>query len=479
MYVKLLQELTRINVITQVGKINPKYKILLNQNPQIKQVLTELTCNIVNDLTNIREQLYCVINNITSKTMCKQCKTQTVRFINDGKKRNSYHDYCSLKCSNNSDEVKFKKEQTSFVNWGVSNPSKTKIIKQKKCKTSTLRYGVNYPWQQGKQIDLLNDASWLYLTHHTQQRTLTEIAAIVGVDVSIVSTYMKRHNIEIKNFSRSSGEKEIAEFLIEHNIQFKTNTRSIISPLELDIYIPSFNLAIEYCGVYWHSDVYKDKQYHSNKHNLCKNLNIQLLTIFEDEWLFRKDQVKRKILHLLNLSEKTTYARKCSIKTITTHEKREFFEKNHIQGNGPGSINLALHYDNVIVAVMSFISRDECYYLNRYATTHTIIGGFDKLFKHFVKNIKNSNIPVISFADARWSVGKMYERCGWKFVEVIPPDYTYSLDGLNRIHKFNFRRKFLEKRLNHFDTNLSEKQNCNNNGVIRVWDCGKYKFVYE
>ena len=46
------------------------------------------------------------------------------------------------------------------------------------------------------------------------------------------------------------------------------------SPLELDIYIPSHNLAIEFDGLYWHSEIHKPSNYHLNKTELCEEHRI-------------------------------------------------------------------------------------------------------------------------------------------------------------------------------------------------------------
>ena len=52
-------------------------------------------------------------------------------------------------------------------------------------------------------------------------------------------------------------------YLIDDNIIL--NNRDIISPNELDIYVPSRNIAFEYDGLYWHSNKFVDKDYHLSK----------------------------------------------------------------------------------------------------------------------------------------------------------------------------------------------------------------------
>ena len=87
---------------------------------------------------------------------------------------------------------------------------------------------------------------------------------------------------------------------------------------------------------------------------------------------------------------------------------------------------------------------------------------------------------IITFADLRWGNGHLYQTTGWTLDKIIPPDYSYSYSGgIKRIHKFNFRRNRLACKLRHFDPALSERENCDAAGMLRIWDCGKMRFMYE
>ena len=70
------------------------------------------------------------------------------------------------------------------------------------------------------------------------------------------------------------------------------NCRNIIAPLEIDIFIPSKNIAIEYDGLYWHSSNKFsgrtiEKKYHLNKTEQCLKKGIKLIHIFENEWILK------------------------------------------------------------------------------------------------------------------------------------------------------------------------------------------------
>ncbi len=54
---------------------------------------------------------------------------------------------------------------------------------------------------------------------------------------------------------------------------------------EIDIYIPSKNLAIEYNGDYWHSEKFgRDREWHERKSNEAKSAGVTLLHIWDSRW---------------------------------------------------------------------------------------------------------------------------------------------------------------------------------------------------
>ena len=355
----------------------------------------------------------------------------------------------------------------------------TKEFHDKIKQTVIKKYGVPYYQQLDfteLTVDLLTDDDWLIDQHHTQKRSLLDISQELGINGTTLSKVLKRKGIEVKSHIISTAEKEISQFLTDNNIDHITNDRKIISPLELDIVIPDAKVAIEHCGLYWHSHFHKPNTYHRDKMRKCNERGIRLITMFENEWIHNKDLVKQKLLSIVNQdNRKTVYARKCSIRTLDSKEKKTFFDANHIQGNGPGSITYGLEHSNEIVAAMTFIKQKNGeFVLNRYATLCKVPGGFTKLLKHFQRN--NDWNTIVSFADLRWSEGNLYESNGWTLEKTLLPDYCYVV-GDNIVHKFNYRRKNLPKLLKTFDPALSETENTNNNDIPRIYNCGLNKYT--
>ena len=294
----------------------------------------------------------------------------------------------------------------------------------------------------------------------------------------------------------SKIQREFRDFLDDIDIPFFENNRKLIKPLEVDFYIPDFNITFEINGNYWHSELHglKNRKYHINKTELCNNKNIKLIHIFEDEWLFKKEIVKSRIKNILNLCNKKIYARKCKIKKIDSKIKTSFLLENHLQGNSVDNIRLGLFYNDEIVSVMTFSkrrmalgareSKDGEYELVRFCSkiNTNVIGGFQKLLSYFVKNYNSKKI--ITYADCRWSginhEETVYFKRNFKFIHRTPPSFFYihKKDFLIRKHRFSLNKNKLLK-LYSADSKKTGWQIAQDNGYDRIWDCGTLKFELE
>jgi hypothetical protein len=267
------------------------------------------------------------------------------------------------------------------------------------------------------------------------------------------------------------------------------NNRITLSGLELDIYIPLKNLAIEFNGLYWHSEVAggKNKYYHLNKTLECKKINIKLIHIFGDEWNYKPEIVKSKLKHLLMCDKEKVYARKCEIKIINYNTSADFLKSHHLQGDDRSSLQLGAYYKEELVAVMTFgklrlalgnkTTTNNVYEMYRFCTSKSVVGIGSKLLTYFIKTYNPDKI--ISYADRRWSdENSFYPKIGFKLVGNTPSNYWYFNSNNVRHHRFNFRKDQLSKKLKTFDPKLSEWQNMQLNGYDRIWDCGHYKYEW-
>lgn len=260
------------------------------------------------------------------------------------------------------------------------------------------------------------------------------------------------------------------------------NDRTILDGLELDLYFPDKNLAIECNGLYWHSEeMGKSKHYHLTKTNDCLKKGIRLIQIFEDEWMLNKQVVKGLITSMLIKETGHIYARNCTVVELNGATTANFLNTYHLQGQDKSRVKLGLVYKTELIAVMTFgvsrFSKFDGYELYRYAFKKRVVGGASKLLSYFIKS--HHPTKIITYSDKRYFTGKLYESIGFTRLEDSPPGYWYfSKSKYYRQHRFGFKKSTLKQRLNIFDSNLTEYQNMVNNGYFRIWDCGNFKFIW-
>ncbi len=287
------------------------------------------------------------------------------------------------------------------------------------------------------------------------------------------------------DWGTSKPEKELATYIESLGVNTKINDRLAIKPKELDILISSKKIAIEYCGLYWHSELMgKYNDYHINKLKSCNQEGYKLITVFEDEWLNKNDIVKSRLKNLIGIRDgvKTLYARKLNIKEISVSEARKFCEENHLQGYVGSNIKLGAFDNETLVSIMTFskpsISKGHkqrdpgVWELSRFCSKldYIIVGIASKFLSFFKKNYVWRKI--FSYADRRWSNGNVYEKIGFTFNSTTPVSYWYFANGdIERHHRFAFRKKPDEPK------DVTEWELRKSEGLNRIWDCGNLKYV--
>ena len=356
-------------------------------------------------------------------------------------------------------------------------------IETKKQQTLMERYGVDAP----SRIAMLPDTIAVLadpnnFSEFIRGKTRAEVVKELQIADHTLYLYAKQY-AATELFARpnmSGLEIEVSEFLTENNIDFSQNDRSVISPLELDFYISDKNIAIEVCGLYWHSEKSADRgrQYHAKKHELCAARGITLITIFEDEWNNSRTIAERRLKHLLQISDADTiYARQCSVIEVDNKMAAQFLKTNHLQGTANSSIRLALiDKTGNIVSLMTFAkprySKIGDYEIVRFCSSCRVIGAAGKLFEFF----KNQYTPetVISYSDNRWGDGIVYKHLGFEKTKTTV-GYSYT-DYRLRFSRDRFQK---HKLVNEgFDPSMSEWQIMQQRGYDRIWDCGQSLWVY-
>jgi hypothetical protein len=285
------------------------------------------------------------------------------------------------------------------------------------------------------------------------------------------------------------AQQRIIDFLNHLNVKIIINDRSLLNPLEIDMLCLDKKLAIEYNGIYWHSELNgKNYKYHLHKTEACKAAGYRLIHIFEDEWINKRKIVLSRLRNAFHCNKYAIHGRKCIIKQIDTKLTKIFLTKYHIQSHGNCNICYGAFYKNRLVAVMTFCKKRLAlgnrkeqvaghYELERFATipNFTIHGIANKILSKF--EIDHNPSELISYADRRWSEGGVYKQLGFILDHISGPNYWYFDKSISiRYHRFNFRKNVLKNKLSKFDPNISEWQNMQANGYDRIWDCGNLVF---
>lgn len=409
-----------------------------------------------------------------------------------------------------SEKIKEKKRKTNLEKFGVECNFSSEETKNKTKSTNLKKYGVEYN-SQSKEIRRKQVDSWL-------KNKLLKICSIINHPVDKISVngqeltiydYCEKHpvfkisknllhqrwfkyNKKICTECHPVGkfdsiiEKTFAEFFESLNINHERNTRKVIHPLEIDIYIPDKNLAFEFNGLYWHSDLFKDENYHLNKTKLCEENGVQLIHVFEDEWIYKQDIVKSIIKAKLGLYENKYFARNCEVKEIKDNNIiKDFLNQNHIQGFVGSKTSIGLYYNDELVSIMCFGKKrvamgvkentEDDYELLRYCNKQNtqVVGGASKILKFFIKQYNPKSI--MTFADRRYGSGELYEKLGFSFIKETKPNYWYfNQNDLIRYHRFNFRKDKLIK--DGYDPNKTEREIMIEKNYHRIYDSGNKKF---
>lgn len=470
-------------------------------------------------INSFKEAIWFYFHKLTSKPKCV-CGN-TLKFSDRFDR--GYNSFCSLECANNHKEEMVKRQKESIKNkWGVDfypqhkdfikkmkqtkkdrhgdenyvNPTKMKQTKKEK-------YGdFGYNNSQKNKITrrdsfittIKNKTKDKFISYELDDENITLNCHICKQDYLIYNNlfnYRTKQNSVLCTKCNPTDEKQVSGLeldlinFVSGLVEVETKNRELLGGKEIDILIPSHKLGIEFNGLYWHSDLYKDKNYHLDKTKLTNNKGYELIHIFEDEWLEKSDIIKSVIKNKLNIYDKRVYARNCEIRLVNKIEEKSFLNNNHIQGFVGSNICYGLYYNNELISLMSFgglrkslgyDSKEGSYEMLRFCNklNYSVVGGASKLFKYFIKNHDVKNI--ISYSDNRYFDGSLYEKLGFEFVDNTKPNYFYTINH-DRLNRFKFRKDVLVKE--GFDPNKTEKEIMKDRGYNRIYDCGNKKWVYR
>lgn len=420
---------------------------------------------------SISERLYHIEHNLNSVKKCTVCLGDNRNFVSS---ITGYKETCSSECGYANVDYD-KRTLLNRAKWFEHHVNKFKVLEED--------LGEDYTVELFSREEYINtknpNINFKHLCGHSY---------VLSLD------YQGSYECPKCFRTRSKQQYEIFDFIntsITDEVLY--DERRTLNGLELDIYVPERQFAIEYNGINFHSfgintytplnnasDESLKKDNHLIKTEMCEDLGIQLFHVFCSD---NQEIWKSMISNKLGLSRKIP-GRKTIVKEVPNKEAQEFQELNHLQGSVNAGIKLGLYYNDELVSLMTFgksrYTKTAEYELIRFCSLRntTIQGGASKLLKYF--EINYSPKSIVSYANRRWSTGNLYRQLGFKLSHVSKPNYFYFKINENILEsRVKYQKHKLSKILEKFDFSKTETENMYENNYRKIYDSGNLVFVKE
>lgn len=367
-----------------------------------------------------------------------------------------------------------KIEEVMLDKYGVKSYSQTNEFKDKLKQTSIERYGVEHPTQLKEVKDKIRN------TTLSKYGVSTSLMLNQNIYTSDIQKYLV-------NLFKSWG-LTVFENVYMYNDNMSSN---------VDIYIPSRNIAIEYNGTHWHATLNPfdnrrllEYNYHMKKSIMAENKGIFLYHLFEFDWFENRDKIEAQLKQLLCPDKlPKIHAKSCYIKQVSYEQANTFLQNNHVQGRTVSPIRLGLFLSkdkkglsrDTLVALMTFGKSTQTTYhkyidydLTRFCTinNYQVYEAASTLFNKFIQDYKPKSI--ISYSDISHTTGRLYNLLGFKLDSYNEPSYywtnkerTYKRRQCQKQHLYKI---FPDEQL---DLTKTENQIMLEHGFYKVYDAGK------
>jgi len=398
--------------------------------------------------------------------------------------------------------IRDKAKNTCVVKYGTQFPIQLEEFKNKLKDTKNNRYGEPAYSNPAKRISTMletynvENAAYINMqpstlailkSEHQFRQFVTDkskqfVSSELDLDPNTVGKYAAMYNcLDLFSATGSKWEEEISALLTELNVTFVRNYRKLISPFEVDFYLPDYNIAIEVNGNYWHCEDKKGKQYHHLKWLMCKENSVDLFQFFEDELQNAWPVVESKIRYLCHKPGKIIGARLLSIDEVLYTNEVAFLRANHIQGpSSARNASLGAYYNGELVGLISWMQRKNKLEITRFATS--ITASFPGLFSKMLKQVKKKldfEGTIVSFSNNGHSNGNLYRAAGFAPTQTLGPAYWYMFDYGTRENRQKYMKHKIKKRFNVDISNKTEFELMDSLGYKRIWDSGKIRWELQ
>lgn len=411
------------------------------------------------------------------------------------------------------EDIKEKIKNTNLEKYGCKFPLQSDSVQKKMRATMIKRYGAPYTAQSKILQQKLREVTFWKRIESFQRENNIILLTAPDPDLpirsqkgqfqckncnniferGINSTTQECHSIECRvctPLDRSSkGEKALQDFISQY-LKTECNKKFYFNGklrYELDVYIPDLKIGFEFDGIYWHSEFSsgKPKNYHLEKQKFFQKKGIEVFFIRENEWSTKQEIIESYIKSKLNIIERKFFARNTTVKQVDHKTSSKFLSENHLQGNVYAHHNQGLfttHGELICLLTLGKPRYNKKYDFEIYRFCSklncSIVGGFSKLFKFFIRS-QIQKPSVVSYSNQRLFNGRLYQMNGFHLQRITQPNYMYTKDFRNLFPREKFQKHKLSNVLENFDPKISEIENMINHGYDRIWDCGNKVFVWE
>lgn len=303
---------------------------------------------------------------------------------------------------------------------------------------------------------------------------------------------------------------EMVQTLVPGSTVLSDDHTVLPSGKELDIVVPDHHLAIEFNDIFSHSEQAvvtvhrrpRPHSYHAHKTRETREQGYQLVHMWEDDWLHRRELVLRALAHRLHavdllpdvlpdinpLACQRLYARNLTARRVHGGIARRFWQDNHLQGPVHCTVNIGLYDQDGVLRALLGVGRknhgsrvslpDGTWDIQRYATLGVIVGGFTKLLAH-----AETLVPVetwTSWSDNDISDGGMYQAAGFVVDKRQAPSYSYvgRRTKWERVHRSTYtKQRFIDDPDLAYQSGQTEHEAALANRLYRIYDTGKTRWI--
>jgi len=407
-----------------------------------------------------------------------------------------------------SEKVRKKMKDSCLKRFGKEYALQCVDIKQKCENTCLSRYGHRYAFQDKDIINKIKGVRFgntllrwekKYLKSHNYE-LLDKFTGIKNTDTEghydSWRKYYFRHkdcgNIFTDTFNNGSiicpkcypregiiSRKEVIVSKLFTEYPTILNSRKVVSPYEIDIFLPELNIGFEYNGCYWHSSLFKKNKYHRDKTELALSKGVKLYHIWEHD---NEEIVKSMVKSILGKSENRYYARKLKIKEVTYKERKLFFDANHLHGDVKSSFALGLYQEDELVSCISFRKHKEGIEIARFATklNSSCVGGFSRLLRHSMIKIKELGYnKIITYCDRDWTPNykdSVYYKNGFTFIKDTGCSLSYTTFNKTFSRETFQKHKLKELFPETYSKDKTADEILEENGIHSLYNSGNWKF---